>query len=879
MAVTGVDIEGRMYEHSTHLPFFETDRGEKQKDKEPCSWSTVLGRNGAGKSTISTALWDYTQPRIEETENSEQSLPSDNLKVTLNPDNGVKKERIYVFNEDFIRNKLRFDSDELGAVLMLKEQEDIKVKIDAAKEKEDKAERKADCLRYETGKFNDKTELPENKDVIDLSKVVEKQVKNLENNFRGDNNWAGICKEINNQRHNKSVSLSSINEMYLKHRSQLIDEDELGLKQEEFDNRLKNFRLLQRKSGIRLARIQGPDRAWFENLIDKTANSLRTQPVAEQEGADRLVNLLQSDSSTVDINSTKAFLSHQPAPEYCDKCLQQIDSAWRDKVLEAIAQIQARNEIRDLQSELEAALSSINDVANTVKSVQIPSDLPEPDNNTHFSQAQKDLMDDLKTLGESIKKKITSPYTAVNFGSTGSIERNGEVNTEGIKSHFGAFASSIETVNESIDSYNNKLEQLAEEQRALTEAVTILELSKNFTLWDNYTKLRDSLKDKEKELGEVEQVITSIRNNIASLESKLNQFSIAMDKINEALQLVFLSPNRMQLKASQNDEDAYSIYVRDTHIPLRNLSTGEKNAIAIAYFFSMPYEGKPEHSKFDESMLFVLDDPITSLDRSNEIGIFSLIEREFTTLKKSLAGATLQVLLLTHSYQVFYAMQHVSESVFGKKKIISWILSDCELKHVNSNKPAYTYRSLIEDAYDFARLGQNERAKEGIRDHEIPNELRRALEEYSWFNFGVGGTGLRKQPLVKSKLKELVDLHQLSEENNKLILGALNNFWLNSGSHREENAKSDLINLDLLDYYDTDEVKKVAKLLLILLDEIHFTGLPGLLWGPDVNIDNNKYKDCQNNLQQWRRDFSREMATSQSSPTDSSSTQVVFTES
>lgn len=241
MAVKGIDIEGRMYEHSTPLLFFPKVREKGQEDKGPCSWSTVLGRNGAGKSTISTALWNYTHPRIEEAENYDESLPSDDLQVTLNPDDGVEKEHIYVFNEDFIRNKLRFDSDELGAILMLKEQEDLKKEINNAKHEKDKAKKKAYCLRYETGRSDNKPESPEYKDVIDLKKAVTTKADKIVNNFRGDDNWAGICKEISNQRKNRSVSLSSISDMYSKYYSQLINEDELGTKQKEFHTRLENF--------------------------------------------------------------------------------------------------------------------------------------------------------------------------------------------------------------------------------------------------------------------------------------------------------------------------------------------------------------------------------------------------------------------------------------------------------------------------------------------------------------------------------------------------------------------------------------------------------------------------------------------------------------
>lgn len=56
----------------------------------------------------------------------------------------------------------------------------------------------------------------------------------------------------------------------------------------------------------------------------------------------------------------------------------------------------------------------------------------------------------------------------------------------------------------------------------------------------------------------------------------------------------------------------------------------------------------------------------------------------------------------------------------------------------------YNYRSLIRDVYDFAKSNLTDISDNPASYYGTANKLRRVLEEYSYFNFDIGGTGLPK---------------------------------------------------------------------------------------------------------------------------------------
>lgn len=84
----------------------------------------------------------------------------------------------------------------------------------------------------------------------------------------------------------------------------------------------------------------------------------------------------------------------------------------------------------------------------------------------------------------------------------------------------------------------------------------------------------------------------------------------------------------------------------------------------------MPYENRSKEYFSKNDSLFVLDDPVSSLDRNNEIGIYSLIEHEISEIKRltNTNNNFVQVIALTHSLPVYYALEKVGDEVFKTKK-------------------------------------------------------------------------------------------------------------------------------------------------------------------------------------------------------------------
>ena len=182
--------------------------------------------------------------------------------------------------------------------------------------------------------------------------------------------------------------------------------------------------------------------------------------------------------------------------------------------------------------------------------------------------------------------------------------------------------------------------------------INTISLSKNKNLYDSYNRVIASYNKKKKELEQRKNELNNIQEKLNEEKDELRRTNIQMDHLNSALSLIFLSPNRLSLKGTANGE--YGIYVRGKRVSLSNLSAGEKNAIALSYFFSMPYENRSKEYFSKNDSLFVLDDPVSSLDRNNEIGIYSLIEHEISEIKRltNTNNNFVQVIALTHSLPV-----------------------------------------------------------------------------------------------------------------------------------------------------------------------------------------------------------------------------------
>ena len=117
-----ITIKGGFFDEETPLTLFYK-----------AAVSVVYGRNGSGKSTIARCIKELVLPDGEK--NPEYTVCSD---VAI-PD--VNKQDVFVFDEDFVTEQVRFKENGIQTIVMLGEKGDIDKQIEA--KEEDKAKMKA----------------------------------------------------------------------------------------------------------------------------------------------------------------------------------------------------------------------------------------------------------------------------------------------------------------------------------------------------------------------------------------------------------------------------------------------------------------------------------------------------------------------------------------------------------------------------------------------------------------------------------------------------------------------------------------------------------------------------------------------------------------
>ena len=115
--ISRIRIRSKFFDPSVDLCLFEKDKNTN----DIAQISLIYGQNGTGKTTISKAI-----SNIKTQDNSE--IEAELFDYSYTPVNLSENERkeIFVYNDDFMENKVRFrNEDKMGVIVMLGEQVDI----------------------------------------------------------------------------------------------------------------------------------------------------------------------------------------------------------------------------------------------------------------------------------------------------------------------------------------------------------------------------------------------------------------------------------------------------------------------------------------------------------------------------------------------------------------------------------------------------------------------------------------------------------------------------------------------------------------------------------------------------------------------------------
>nr|BFF32743.1 hypothetical protein KUHPSE09_00290 [Staphylococcus epidermidis] len=276
--------------------------------------------------------------------------------------------------------------------------------------------------------------------------------------------------------------------------------------------------------------------------------------------------------------------------------------------------------------------------------------------------------------------------------------------------------------------------------------------------------------------------------------------------MNKELALIFFDENRLVLNGKDN---YYEILVRGHSIPLSKLSTGEKNVLALVYFFSLINREKRVKELYKNVFFIVLDDPISSFDFENKIGIYNYLRKQCKIIFSN--NEYSQIMLTTHDMEVYSNFEKVFLDIVlnnGKsltKKVNKYILTENGLENDRKGKKNNIYNSQLNAIYEFACGKQNE------LETYIGNTMRRVLEAFSTFKYEVGIDRLR----TDENIIGLINNSKL----NSFFENYLFRLILNNESHHEDDYKG-ITDKNLIEYLTLTEKIKTAKLLILFLYEL-----------------------------------------------------------
>ena len=444
--------------------------------------------------------------------------------------------------------------------------------------------------------------------------------------------------------------------------------------------------------------LEGIDEFLGRELLRPELTERELQIFSRFDDARRSMYLRQASEDIVQAEAAICPLCHQP-----------IDERHRASLSEVIKRLLG-DEARDLEEKLKRAYSGLGEVA--ILAPAFPKNLYA--DHVHNLDAACALFNkELAAIRNAVDERIKDVYKASSYRYS---KRDFEERIKDVTAALDALEKDVKEYNKSIDGQSG----LRIEAERLNLQIAYLEMKIQV---ENYVKAKERLgKATQKQSiinGEIGRLIEQ-RNDLGM---KMQQTETACNYINAQLSNVFFSNDRLVLKGSSKGE--YVLYSRGRIVPPGKVSTGERNVIALAYFFATLFSGKAENNKYsDKPMLVVIDDPVSSFDYGNRTGIISYLGSE---IQHILSGNTdSKVLVLSHDLQTINHLSHLSDK---NEEYRFYELSSGRLFGVKMKDNEYW--RMLQDVFRYAN-GQ------GGDDEGIGNKMRRVLETFSTFMFQCG---------------------------------------------------------------------------------------------------------------------------------------------
>lgn len=650
----------------------------------------VYGRNGSGKSSIARGFASLTGQ-------------DNGFEVSFDNNADRMTEHLYVFNEDFIRDNLQINDSGLETIVTLGAQVDVDNQIKGLEEQ-----------------INEKND--------ELEKVTQERgtlVETRDTNAKSLDDW--LKKGLYTT--NGQKVLQTIGKKQVSRHLDDIRNDGMNAQQplEVMADAFKKdlTKLLAISDGIEIdwksPDLPGEDSAQEVNKLLQTALQMPKQLSDDEK---TIAEIARSSNLAHYIDDTLKRFKDE-GMDYCPLCHRPIDDEYKDKLFVAIASLRDESS-KQFRSELEEA-------SNALKPVELEN-LPEAD-------YYKAAVDQCKVAAEELNGVLNKMREVLVQKNNHLYESWGNVDEKDFADKLNKCKDSIKALKDIIAQQNASIKQkmmLVNDLLLRNRQIAYLTYESTFKTWADAVGKIGTL---DADIAKITDDIKKKSDDLASLKSELKNTKVALDYINSCLNYIFMDDSRMKL--SENETGRYNLLVRGKEVAPQNVSTGERNVIALSYFFANILKGKSLVDAFMKEMLVVIDDPISSFDTNNRMGILSLLKVRIYDILKG--NDRSKMLFLTHDIQTVNDIAAIYKALQNNEVRWQKIFKDEDgmppyLELINhqlipqKSIKANTYRRLLDEIIAFAAGGDSDYFVED----SIGNVIRRFVEMYKGFKYAGG---------------------------------------------------------------------------------------------------------------------------------------------
>ena len=434
----------------------------------------------------------------------------------------------------------------------------------------------------------------------------------------------------------------------------------------------------------------------------------------------------------------------------------------------------------------------------------------------------------IKSNNNLLQQKIDNPYEPIS--------------TETVSIHFllSQLTAALANLENTRIAYNKKAKSTDPFLKELTRINSEIAHYDIIDLARQYDKQCEESKTEKARYESLKADYLLKEKAVQALEAQRSSVTVAIDVMNNYMKYIFFEEDRLRI---EYDDGVYRLLSHGQKVKPREVSVGERNIIGLCYFFTSILKGKEEKDAYNDEYLIIVDDPISSYDMENRIGILSFLKYELSAF---LEGNTeTRVLVMTHDLMTFYDVHKILEEIIekckqqwntGQIKFNRFELRDEEIIHFQY-KSRHEYSELIQTIYRFG-LGQA-----GDQTIVIGNIMRQVLEAFATFEFKKGIDKVSTDDDILSLLG--------CQEFKVYFKNLMYRLVLHGGSHKEEYVKS-MNDLNFFTLISEKEKERTAKDILCFIYRLNKPHLLAHLKDVDP--------DAESKLNLWCQDIRKRSA-------------------